>query len=171
MQRTMVVSAVALFAIATACNDGPRDPVSPDSSLRAAAQSGNAHFIKSGTSATRSGDLLNITFKEAGLASGSVETIVVSGTGTATFQCINGGGNNPSAANKTTVSSQVTNSGTFTANQSGNVTGSLSLSPPGPGGFTCPPGQTLSGPLNVSYTNVAINDQTSGASFSFTGTF
>jgi hypothetical protein len=167
MQRTMLVPAVALFALATACSDGSRarDPVSPRFAK------GSAHFIKSGTSATRSGNLLNISFKEAGLASGSVETIVVSALGTATFQCINGGGKNPSAANKTTVSQQVSNSGTFSANTSGNVIGSLSLSPPGPGSFTCPPGQTLSGPLDVSYSNVMITDQTSGATFSFPGTF
>lgn len=130
------------------------------------ALAGNAHFIKNATSGSLSGSTLTVVFKEAGLAAGSVETVVVSATGTATYQCINGGGHNPSAANKTTVSSQVTNSEQFTADQNGNITGSLPLYAPGPGSFTCPPGQTMSGPLNVSFTSVTLNDITSGATMS-----
>jgi hypothetical protein len=37
---------------------------------------------------------------------------------------------------------------------------------PGPGSFTCPPGQTLVGPTNVSYTNIVLTDLTSGATIS-----
>jgi hypothetical protein len=131
--------------------------------MTSVALAGNPHFIKSATSATQVGNTLVVNFKEAGLASGSVETVQVSALGTATFQCINGGGKNPSAANKTTVSSQLSNSGTFSADRSGNIVGSLTLNAPGPGGFSCPPGQTLSGPLDVSFTNIVVSDLTSGA--------
>lgn len=135
------------------------------------AANGNAHFIKNATSATRSGNNLTATFKEAGLAAGSVETVVLSATGTATYECINNGGNHPQAANKETVSSTVTKSGQFTADKNGNIVGSLTVAPPGPGNFTCPAGQTLTGPLNVSYTNVSITDITSGATIALSGKY
>lgn len=130
-----------------------------------AAFAGNAHFLKAHTSGSlqSDGDLI-VTFKEAGLESGSTSTITVSGTGTADYECINGGGKNPTADNKDTVSAELSVSGEFTADKNGNVRGSLTLNPPGPGGFSCPPGQRLSGPTNVSYTNVVITDEDTGAS-------
>lgn len=125
------------------------------------AASGSPHFINSATNAGIVGNNLVANFKEAGLSNGSVETITLSGTGTATYQCFNNGGNHPKAGNKETVSADLSASGQFTV-QNGNVIGTLSLSPPGPGSFTCPSGQTLVGPTNVSYTNVRLVDQTSG---------
>lgn len=128
----------------------------------ALAASGSPHFINSATSASIVGNNLVVNFKEAGLSNGAVETITLSGTGTATYQCFNNGGNHPKAGNKETVSADLSTNGQFTV-QNGNVTGTLSLSPPGPGSFTCPSGQTLVGPTNVSYTNVTLVDETSGA--------
>jgi hypothetical protein len=63
----------------------------------APAQAGlsGAHFV-SGPAVTSSGGTATVTAKEAGL--GDVAQISV--TFTATFQCINGGGNNPQASNK-----------------------------------------------------------------------
>jgi hypothetical protein len=129
------------------------------------ALAGNAHFIGSQTGGTlqNNGNLV-VSFKEAGLESGSTSTITVSGTGTADYECINGGGKNPTADNKDTVSAEVSASGDFTATKNGNVVGSLTLSPPGPGSFSCPNGQRLSGPTNVSYTGVSITDGDTGAS-------
>lgn len=126
---------------------------------------GNAHFIGSHTSGTlQNNNNLVVSFKEAGLESGSTSTITVSAIGTADYECINGGNKNPTADNKDTVESDLSVSGEFTATKNGNVTGSLTLNPPGPGDFSCPPGQRLSGPTNVSYTNVVINDEDTGAS-------
>jgi hypothetical protein len=126
---------------------------------------GNAHFLKAHTSGTlqSDGDLV-VTFKEAGLESGSTSTITVEAVGTADYECINGGNKNPTADNKDTVESDLSVSGEFTADKNGNVRGSLTLNPPGPGDFSCPPGQRLSGPTNVSYTNVVITDEDTGAS-------
>lgn len=137
-----------------------------------AAAAGNGHFIKSATSATLSGARLVTHFKEAGLASGAVETITTSATATTTYECVNGGGKNPSASNKTTTVSRVSQSGTFTADKNGNVVGSQTLSPPTAAqlGFSCPPGQTVTF-VGVSYSNVSITDSTSGASISLPGTF
>ena len=84
---------------------------------------GSPHFIKSGTSASLSGTSLVVQFKEAGLSSGSTETIQASAHLDATYQCVNGGGNVPSDPKKTTVSSEVSASGVFTAGQNGNLVG------------------------------------------------
>jgi hypothetical protein len=133
---------------------------------------GSPHFIKNATTATRSGNDLVVNFKETGLAAGSVETVMVSANATTTYSCVNNGTNIPSDKKKTKTASPVSESGQFTADRSGNITGSLTLSPPSAAdvGLTCPPGQTAT-LISVSYSNVVITDSTSGASFSFSGTF
>src|SRR5437764_13136742 len=138
----------------------------------AAAANGSPHFIKNATSASLSGADLVIKFKEAGLPSGAVETITSSATATTTYECVNGGGHNPSASNKTTTVTQVSKTGTFTADKNGNVVGSQTLSPPTASelGFSCPPGQRVTF-VSVTYSNVQVSDSTSGASMSLPGTF
>jgi hypothetical protein len=69
------------------------------------------------------------------------------------------------------VSDDVSVSGEFKGDRNGTVSGTLTLMPPGPGDFSCPAGQTLSGPTDVSFSNVVLTDQTSGATRSFAGTF
>lgn len=133
----------------------------------AEAAGGNPHFLASKTSdSVDSAGNLAVSFKEAGLASGSVETIHVDATAIANWFCVNGGAHNPAATNKRTASSQVTASGTFTADQNGNVTGTLTAPQGGlqaPSDFSCPGGQSLK-LGSVSYTSVSITDDTSGAS-------
>ena len=133
---------------------------------------GSPHFIKSATSATLSGSDLVVKFKEAGLAAGSTETITVSATATTTYECVNGGGKNPSASNKTTTQTDISESGEFTADKNGNVKGTLTLSPPSAEdlGFSCPPGQTTTF-VSVTYTNVSVTDEDSGATRDIPGTF
>jgi hypothetical protein len=137
-----------------------------------ASAGGSAHFIKNLSSASLSGRNLVCSFKEAGLASGSVETISCSATESITYECVNGGGKNPSASNKHTFVTTVSKSGTFTADKNGNVVGSLTLEPASAAslGFSCPPGQTTTF-VSVTYSNVSVADQTSGASISLPGTF
>ena len=136
------------------------------------ASAGNAHFIKSATHASLSGSNLVCGFKEAGLQSGSVETITCGATATTTYECVNGGGHNPSASNKTTKVTKVSKTGQFSADKNGNVVGSLTLSPPTAAqlGFSCPSGQTVTF-VSVSYSNVSVSDSTSGASLSIPGSF
>jgi hypothetical protein len=133
---------------------------------------GNPHFIKNATSVSLSGTDLVAQFKEAGLASGATETIALTATATTTYECVNNGGHNPAASNKTTTVTQVSQSGNFTADKNGNVTGSLTLSPPSAAalGFACPPGQTVTF-VSVTYSNVQLVDATSGATFSFPGSY
>src|SRR6185436_954389 len=97
----------------------PDDGVDP----QAKAGGGSAHFIDHATKVSLDGVNLVISFKEAGLAAGSVETIVVTGSATTTYECVNGGGNNPSAANKTTTSTAFNTPGTFTAAKNGSLLG------------------------------------------------
>src|SRR3954454_222460 len=129
----------------------------------ASAASGSPHFIKNATSASLSGANLVCKFKEAGLASGSVETVACSATETVAYECVNGGGKNPSASNKKTLVTTVSKSGTFTADKNGNIVGSVTLPPASAAslGFSCPPGQTTTF-VSVKYANVSVTDQTSG---------
>ena len=137
-----------------------------------AAPKGNPHFIKNATSAAISGSTLTVTFKEAGLPSGSVETVVIEATVTTVYACVNNGGKNPTASNKRSFTTTETESGQFTADRNGNIVGSLSLTPPSASevGFSCPPGQTVT-LISVRYTDVSITDLTSGATLSLPGTF
>src|SRR3954462_9003539 len=93
----------------------------------AQAAGGSPHFIKNATSISASGANLACKFKEAGLASGSVETVTCSATETVVYECVNGGGKNPAASNKSTFSTTVSKTGTFTADKNGNIVGSLML--------------------------------------------
>jgi hypothetical protein len=128
---------------------------------------GSPHFIKSATSSSISGSSLVCNFKEAGLSAGSTETITCSATESVTYECVNGGGKNPSAANKTTFQTDAQSSGEFTADKNGNLVGSQTLPVTSPSelNFSCPSGQRLV-LVSVFYTNVVVTDETSGASAS-----
>ena len=121
-----------------------------------AALADSPHFISEGTANITSAGLYNVSnFKEAGLGNTvSTEKITLSATATATYACINGGGKHPSATNKETVTGAVSFTGNFPV-RNGQTTGSISVGPPGPGSFTCPPGQTLTLAF-VSYTGVML---------------
>jgi hypothetical protein len=133
----------------------------------AAFAGGSPHFIKSATSSSISGSSLVCNFKEAGLSSGSRETITCGAHEAVTYECVNGGGKNPSAANKTTFQTDDQSSGEFTADRNGNLVGSQTLPVTSPGelNFSCPGGQRLV-LVSVFYTNVVVTDATSGASAS-----
>jgi hypothetical protein len=125
------------------------------------------HFISA--SAHLSGTNLVVNFKEAGLGTNQLITYEASADATATYVCVNNGGANPSASNKTTVSGPVSATGTFSSGKNGNVVASLTLNPPGPGP-SCPKGQTQA-IAQVTYTNVAITDTTNGVTEPIAGTF
>ena len=136
--------------------------------LATAVLAANAHFVSA--SARRSGNDLLASFKEAGLGDTTTVTVVLQATSTANYACFNNGGHNPAAQNKRTVVSDVSVSGQFTSGKNGSVSGSLRLSPAGPGSFSCPGGQHLV-LQSASYSNVRIVDTTSGASIGIPGTF
>ena len=137
----------------------------------APAMAGNAHFIGNLTSASASGTDLTVQFKEAGLESGSTETVQVTAHLDATYQCINRGGSNPNDPKKTTISADVSESGTFTAGKNGTIKGSLTVSAPDAADvLDCPNGQraTLTA---ITWSDISIEDLTSGAFLAIAGTF
>lgn len=134
------------------------------------AVAGNPHFVKA--SASASGSSLIVTFKEAGLPSGASETVVVSAHYEAQFACFNNGGKHPSATNKETFPGDTSTSDTFSADRNGNINGSETVLAPttSNNNFSCPSGQTEV-LTYIQWTNIRINDTTSGASTTVPGTF
>lgn len=136
----------------------------------AQAANGNPHFVKA--SASASGSSLTVTFKEAGLSSGSVETVTASADWTAQFACFNGGSKHPQASNKETLSGSSSASGQFTADRNGNINGELTITAPSvsTNDFSCPAGQTEV-LTYIQWSNISITDETSGAFTTVPGTF
>ena len=120
------------------------------------------HFVSA--SAAQSGNGVAVSFKEAGLGSSTVVTIKAEAIYSAVFQCINGGGKNPSAQNKTTVVGSAAESGSFTSGKNGQVTGSLTLAAPTvtDNDFTCPSGQKEE-LTQLTWSAVTLQDLTSSA--------
>ena len=117
------------------------------------ALAGSPHFVDSTVTASRSGNTLTVSGKEAGLGDESQVHIVV----TATAECINGGGNHPKAVNKESVST----AGDFPV-QNGKANFTLSVT------ATFQP--SCSPPMTVAFTNVTVTDTTNGISQRIPGT-
>ena len=128
------------------------------------------HFIS--VSGKLSGSNLIVSWKEAGLGNNLLISYTTNADATAVYVCVNKGGGNPSAANKTTVNGPVSATGSFSSGKNGSVSASLTLNPPGPGGFGCPSGQSLQ-VASVTYSNVTLTDTTTpvGPVTVGTGTF
>jgi hypothetical protein len=118
-----------------------------------------AHFFSTNASINDSGALV-VSWDEAGVGQQTVD-YTLTANGTATYACINGGGNHPKATNKATVNGPVSASGSFPATKNGRVSGSLSAGPPSAGSFSCPSGQDLV-LASVSYSNIVLTDTTNG---------
>ena len=131
-----------------------------------AAFADSPHFIRASATIDSSGQLV-CSFKLVGLGT-TVTTANVScaADATAVYQCFNNGGNHPKAGNKETVGGPVSNTGAFPV-RNGQTTGSITVSPPGPGDFSCPNGQTLF-LQSVSYTNIVLSGE--GATADVPGT-
>ncbi len=136
----------------------------------AVASAQSPHFVRASASGPNSAGQLPVSFKEAGLGDNQLITYVASADSTATYACINGGGNHPKATNKETVSGPVSATGTFSSGKNGSISQTLTLNPPSAGSFSCPSGQRLV-LASVSYTNVAITDSTNSVTESIPGTF
>jgi hypothetical protein len=128
----------------------------------------NEHFIFARASLNNNGTL-TVNFKEAGLGTNQNITYTLTADATATYVCVNRGGANPSAQNKTTVAGPVSATDTFNSGKNGQVTASLTVSPP-PSDISCPPGQSLE-LASVTYTNVVLTDTTNNVVQPIAGTF
>jgi hypothetical protein len=134
---------------------------------RALLSTSGAHFTLVDASIIQSGvqkGAYTVTFSEAGIGNaGGTETVTLAiPSASATWACVNGGGNHPKAANKETVTAPLSASGDFGVDRNGHVTGTLTAGPPGPGDFTCPGGQTLK-LIHVEYSAGTLTDDTNGA--------
>ena len=121
----------------------------------------NAHFIRASGSLEANG-ALTVNFKEAGLGTNQLIDYALTADGTAVYVCVNRGGGNPSASNKTAVAGPVTATGTFSSGKNGQVTESLTAQPPF-ADIGCPPGQSQE-LASVSYTNIVLTDTTNNVS-------
>jgi len=127
------------------------------------------HF--NSASASLSGSNLVVSFKEAGLGTNQLIAYEASANASATYVCVNKGGANPSASNKTTVNGPVSATGSFSSGKNGNVTASLTLTPPQPPStFSCPKGQKQA-TAEVTYTDVSIADTTNNITQPISGVF
>lgn len=132
----------------------------------ASATSG-AHFFSTTGSVDSSGALV-VSWDEAGVGQQQVNYVLTADS-TATYACINGGGNHPKAANKATLSGPLTSPSVGFLPQNGRVRGSISVGPISAGSFSCPSGQTLV-LASVSYTNILLTDTTNNVSTSVADT-
>lgn len=119
-----------------------------------------AHFMSASSTVADSGALV-VSFDESGLGNGDIN-YTLTADATATYACINGGGNHPRAANKETVNGDVSGGGTFQA-KNGRVKASVSAGPISAGDFSCPSGQALV-LASVSYSNIVLTDTTNNVS-------
>ena len=117
------------------------------------------HFVGKVTATLLEDGDVKVCFKEAGLGNNTSITYIATADSSATYVCVNHGGQCPNAENKITVAGPVATPGTFTSGANGQISQCLIISPPSPGDFSCPPGQTLTF-ADVSYTNIAITDTT-----------
>jgi hypothetical protein len=115
------------------------------------------------------GPNLLCSFKEAGLGTNQLINYACTADATAVYVCVNRGGGNPSASNKTTVSGPVVGTGTFSSGKNGQVVASVTVEPP-PSDISCPSGQSLE-LASVIYTNVEMTDTTNDVTEPIPGTF
>lgn len=152
MRRVIAVAAFVLAALLT---------------VSAPARADSVHFVRaSAAGPDAAGDLL-VSFKLAGLGDNVTVTVTATATARAVYACRNNGGNFPSDPRKQEITGPVSASGSFTSGKNGQITDSLTLSPPD-STLDCPSGQHVV-LVSISYTNVAVSG--GGATESISGTF
>jgi hypothetical protein len=114
--------------------------------LAAPALAGSAHFVGTPTFTT-SGATITVTAKEAGLGDEPQIHVVLSGTAT----CVNGGNQNPQAANKTTFS-VAADEPVQNGHSDYTLTATAVFDPSSP----CP------GPMLVAFSGLTLTDTTNG---------
>ena len=91
----------------------------------------------------------------SGLGNVSSTPATCSATATATYQCINNGGKNPSAGNKTSVTAPASTGPVNVPVHNGRAQPTILVNPPGAGSFSCPSGQSLF-LTSVCYTDITF---------------
>lgn len=120
------------------------------------------HFASASRAVDSSGALV-LSFDERGLGNENID-YTLNADATALYACINGGGKNPSAANKQSFEGQVSGGASFEP-KNGRVQASISAGPLAAPQFTCPKGQKRE-LAQVSYSNIVLTDTTNDVSTS-----
>ncbi len=128
------------------------------------------HFTKGTVTSTdvvdTAGDCtgdVDVSFKETGLGDTVSIDYKATASATATYVCVNNGGQCPNAENKQSVQGPVASpTTTFNSDKNGNIVGTVTLSPPTATPF-CPSGQTET-LASVSYSGIKITDITNNKS-------
>ena len=129
----------------------------------------DAHFFSATASVANNG-ALQLSWDEAGLGNGNINytlgTAANPVNASATYACINGGGNHPKAANKESVNGPLPVVGASFKSKNGRVTATNGLSAgPLASNLTCPGGQTFVLAC-VSYSNITLVDTTNNVTAS-----
>jgi len=121
----------------------------------------NPHFITASSSISDTG-VLSATFKEAGLGDNQNIDYTLTADVDATFGFVNNGGN-VVQGQPWHVTSTVLASTTLSSDKNGNIVGTLTGTPLTPN-LSEPNGHNWQPVIDVSYTNVSVNDTTNGVS-------
>ncbi len=122
--------------------------------VAASSASAAANFHGTPTATINNSGQLVCSGDVSGLGNVSSTTATCSATSVATYQCINKGGHNPAAGNKTTVTGDVSDTEEVPVHN-GRATANITLDPTGAGSFSCPGGQTLY-LVAVCYNNITL---------------
>jgi hypothetical protein len=117
--------------------------------------------FKSASGNVNSDGALVVSFDESGLGNENVN-YTLTANATALYACLNGGGKNPSAANKQAFEGQLSGGASFQP-KNGRVQGDISVGPLAAPQFTCPNGQRRI-LAHVSYSNIVLTDTTNNKS-------
>jgi hypothetical protein len=127
--------------------------------LPAAAQAGGVAKFHSASASIANNGALVASFDERGLGSDNID-YKLTASAEAEWGCVNGGSQHPQAANKETISSEVSATASFQP-KNGRVIATIKTAAPTPGGFECPAGQKLVFG-SVSYSDIELYDMTNG---------
>jgi hypothetical protein len=125
-----------------------------------AAWAGSPHFVRAEAVGPDAIADVVVSFKIARLGDAVTTTVRVSGFATALYACQDGGGSFPSDRKQQEESGPVSNSGEFTSRKNGQLTASLTLSPP-ESLLECPSGQERV-LVSVKFSNIAVSEPSAG---------
>ena len=120
------------------------------------------HFVGRVTATLLANNDVQVCFKEAGLGSNVLIDYAATANETATFVCVNRGGQCPNAANKQTIVGPATGTGEFSSGKNGSIDKCIIVHGiPAPD--FCPGGQTETLDL-IAYADITITDTTNDVS-------
>jgi hypothetical protein len=122
------------------------------------------HFISATASVDSGTGALVVKFKEAGLGTNQLINYEVDATASGQYQWFNHGGNKPQGQPFLFGPTLVTGTGTFDSGKNGQVTASITVSPPAPDAdvLAAGSGKNWTLELTVSYSGITIKDLTNG---------